>query len=121
MADTTEHDIVVESDAIRAVFTTRGAVLKSWRLKRYQDQTGQPLDLVPQVLPPGTARPFTLSPRRIFIKPRPSHALASAESTAIARLNATGEVPAPSDVSETLEAGARVPKLSLQVPGLLVL
>jgi len=61
VADTTERDIVVESDAVRAVFTTHGAVLKSWRLKKYQDPTGQPLDLVPQSLPPGTARPFTLS------------------------------------------------------------
>nr|MBA2514644.1 membrane protein insertase YidC [Solirubrobacterales bacterium] len=60
VADTTERDVVVESDAVRAVFTTRGAVLKSWRLKKYQDLNGKPLDLVPQSLPPGNARPFTL-------------------------------------------------------------
>ena len=30
------------------MFTTRGGALKSWRLKKYQDAAGQPLELVPQ-------------------------------------------------------------------------
>lgn len=59
LAGATEQDIVVEGDAIRAVFSTRGAVLKSWRLKHYADTNGQPLDLVPQSAP-GAVRPFTL-------------------------------------------------------------
>ena len=54
------RDVVVENADVRAVFTTRGAVLKSWRLKKYHDTAGQPLELVPQHVPPGTARPFTL-------------------------------------------------------------
>ena len=33
------------SDVI-AVFTNRGARLKSWRLKHYHDQQGEPLELV---------------------------------------------------------------------------
>ena len=37
VADTAEREIVVENDSVRAVFTTRGGVLKSWRLKKYQD------------------------------------------------------------------------------------
>jgi YidC/Oxa1 family membrane protein insertase len=58
--DASERDIVVEGDAVRAVFTTRGGVLKSWRLKHYADGEGNPLELVPAQAPPGSARPFTL-------------------------------------------------------------
>ncbi len=61
VADSAEREIVVEGDAIRAVFSSRGAVLQSWRLKKYRDGAGQPLDLVPQTLPAGTTRPFSLS------------------------------------------------------------
>jgi YidC/Oxa1 family membrane protein insertase len=59
VAGSTEQDVVVETQAVRAVFSNRGAVLKSWRLKHYGDAAGQPLDLVPQNVPSG-ARPFTL-------------------------------------------------------------
>jgi YidC/Oxa1 family membrane protein insertase len=54
-----EQEIVVESDAVSAVFTTHGAVLKSWRLKKYYDRSGAPLELVPQVVP-DAPKPFTL-------------------------------------------------------------
>ena len=37
VADMDEREIVVEIDSVRAVFTTRGGALKSWRLKKYQD------------------------------------------------------------------------------------
>ena len=63
MSDTTERDIVVENDAVRAVFTNRGAVLKSWVLKRYRDHSGAPLDLVPQAVR-GGPRPVHASGRR---------------------------------------------------------
>jgi YidC/Oxa1 family membrane protein insertase len=55
------RDIVVENAAVRAVFTTKGGALKSWRLKRYHNESGQPLELVPEHVPPGTVRPFTLA------------------------------------------------------------
>jgi YidC/Oxa1 family membrane protein insertase len=54
-----EQDIVLDSPAVHAVFSNRGAVLKSWRLKNYRDSSGQPLDLVPPAIA-GAARPFTL-------------------------------------------------------------
>ena len=38
------RDVTVEASDVRAIFTTRGGVLKSWRLKRYQDAAGQPLE-----------------------------------------------------------------------------
>ena len=59
VGDREERDIVVENDAVRAVFTNRGAVLKSWTLKRYKDGKGASLDLVPQIVR-GGPRPFTL-------------------------------------------------------------
>jgi YidC/Oxa1 family membrane protein insertase len=61
VADTEERDVTFENDSVRAVFTTRGGALKSWRLKKYQDSERQPLDLVSSAVPPGTLRPLTLT------------------------------------------------------------
>ena len=61
VADTAERDITLENQSVRAVFTTRGGALKSWRLKKYQGAEREPLELVPHTVPPGTPRPFTLS------------------------------------------------------------
>ena len=61
VADKDEREIVVENDSVRAVFTTRGGALKSWRLKKYQDAAKAPLEIVPQDTPAGLPRPFTLS------------------------------------------------------------
>jgi hypothetical protein len=36
----------VDTGAVAAVFTTRGGVLKSWRLKRYTLEDGKAVDLV---------------------------------------------------------------------------
>ena len=60
-ADVNARDIVVENAAIRAVFTTRGAALKSWRLKKYRDAGGEPLELVATHAPPATPLPLTLT------------------------------------------------------------
>jgi YidC/Oxa1 family membrane protein insertase len=61
VADEAERDIVVENAFVRGVFSSRGAELKSWRLKRYFDDEGQPLELVPMNAPEGALRPFALS------------------------------------------------------------
>lgn len=61
IADAAARDIVVETDTVRAVFTTEGAALKSWRLKKYFDARGEALELVPAALPANYPRPFTLS------------------------------------------------------------
>ena len=60
VADTEARDVTVETDTVRAVFNTRGAVLTSWKLKAYNGGDGQPLDLVPSALPASDARPFTI-------------------------------------------------------------
>ena len=60
LGDTAEREIRVETQDVVAVFTNRGARLKSWRLKKYFDQQKQPQELIEQQL--GThPLPFTLS------------------------------------------------------------
>jgi YidC/Oxa1 family membrane protein insertase len=61
VGDVAARDIVVETDAVRAVFTTEGAALKSWRLKRYFDSRGEPLELIPEGLPENHPRAFTMA------------------------------------------------------------
>jgi YidC/Oxa1 family membrane protein insertase len=58
VADAAERDIVVDTGLVRAVFSNRGAVIKSWQLTGYFDQQGRNIDLIPDGLP--NARPFTL-------------------------------------------------------------
>lgn len=54
------RDIVVDTDSIRAVFSTQGAVLKHWHLKKHLDAYGKPLDLIPVQVPDSIAKPFSL-------------------------------------------------------------
>jgi YidC/Oxa1 family membrane protein insertase len=58
--DSEERDIVVDSPHVRAIFTNRGAELKSWQLKRYFDDREQPIDLFPAGIPATEPRPFSL-------------------------------------------------------------
>ena len=59
VAASAEQDVTVENAFVKAVFNTRGGVLKSWRLKNYRDGEGAPLELIPQNVP-NPARPFTV-------------------------------------------------------------
>jgi len=58
--DTIARDIVVETDAVTATFSTQGAVLKSYRLHKYHDLKGEPLELIPTDLV-GVDKPFTIA------------------------------------------------------------
>jgi YidC/Oxa1 family membrane protein insertase len=60
VTDPEERDIVVETRTVTAVFTNRGARLKSWKLKSYLDLSKKPQELVATDLPPYRARPFEL-------------------------------------------------------------
>jgi YidC/Oxa1 family membrane protein insertase len=46
VAAESEREVVIDSDTYRVTFSNRGAVVKSWVLKEYQDTKGQPLELV---------------------------------------------------------------------------
>ena len=54
------RDIVVESEYIRAVFSTRGATLVSWQIKGHVDDSGGPVELVPPEVSPDQTWPFSL-------------------------------------------------------------
>ncbi len=43
---TSESETVVENDLYRITFTNRGAQVKSWILKKFNDDNGKPLDMV---------------------------------------------------------------------------
>ena len=55
-----ERDIRVETRDVVAVFTNRGARLKSWRLKHFLDQKREPLELVADELADRQPLPFSL-------------------------------------------------------------
>ena len=58
VADTAERDVRVETRDVIAVFTNKGARLKSWRLKHYLDQQRQPQELIEHL--PSQPLPFTM-------------------------------------------------------------
>ena len=60
VAANAEREIVVETSTVRAVFTNRGARLKSWRLKKYLDLQKRPQELVPMEMSEDSTRPFEL-------------------------------------------------------------
>lgn len=59
------QEIIVENDLYRIVFSTQGAVVKSWVLKEYKDSQEEslrgPLDVVNAAAREGTGYPFSLS------------------------------------------------------------
>jgi len=59
VSERAERDVRVETQDVIAVFTNRGARLKSWRLKSYLDTKGQPQDLIEHAIG-GQPLPFTL-------------------------------------------------------------
>ena len=55
------REIEVDNADVHAVFTTRGAVLKSWKLKKYRDSSNQPLEMIAGHAPADSLLPFTLA------------------------------------------------------------
>jgi len=44
--ETREQQIVIETSLFKAVWSNKGGVLKSWRLKEHFDEEGKPLELI---------------------------------------------------------------------------
>jgi YidC/Oxa1 family membrane protein insertase len=61
VADIKARIVTVETEDVRAEFSTQGAVLTRWQLKKYRDDNGGPVDLIPQVPVTTTPRAFGLS------------------------------------------------------------
>ena len=83
VADTEERDIAFENGSVRAVFSTRGGVLKSWRLKKYQNAAKEPLELVPHDAPAGLPKPFTLAVKDAGVSKTLAQALYRPSATAV--------------------------------------
>jgi YidC/Oxa1 family membrane protein insertase len=55
-----EREIVVDTSTVQVVLTNRGGRVLRWRLKAFQDQAGNLVDLVPTDVPADQPRPFSL-------------------------------------------------------------
>ena len=83
VSEASERDVRVETNEVIAVFTNRGARLKSWRLKKYKDAKGEPQELIESGLSvpgPGGALeqqplPFTLKATDAAVTTRLNDAL----------------------------------------------
>ena len=60
VSGSTDRDVRVETMDVIAVFTNRGGRLKSWRLKHYENQQKEPLELVATDLAGSYPLPFSL-------------------------------------------------------------
>src|SRR5262245_37691855 len=61
VGDAEERDVRVETPNVVAIFTNRGARLKSWRLTNYKDQQNQPVELVSHDFGDAQPLPFSMS------------------------------------------------------------
>jgi YidC/Oxa1 family membrane protein insertase len=93
VADRAERDVRVETRDVVAVFTNRGARLKSWRLKRYLDQQRQPQEIVENQLN-GQPLPFSLRTENDALTATVNDAL----YTVAGAPEAPGEVTSPVDL-----------------------
>lgn len=57
---TTEEIVTFETSDVHVVLSNRGAVVRSWVLKRFKDAAGKPLELVNQAGSKDTGYPFSL-------------------------------------------------------------
>ena len=55
-----EEQFTVDTSVYRVVFTNRGAVVKSWVLKKYKDSDGKPLELVNTAQAAKVPAPFSI-------------------------------------------------------------
>lgn len=55
-----EAETVIENDLYRITFTNRGGQVKSWILKHYKDDKGQPLELINPFAAPKVGYPLSL-------------------------------------------------------------
>jgi YidC/Oxa1 family membrane protein insertase len=93
VGETSERDIRVETPEVVAVFTNRGARLKSWRLKKFKDDKGEPLEIVAGDLQSGQPLPFTLATEDPALTKTLNEALYSATGTGSGPLDASGTPP----------------------------
>lgn len=94
LGDTTERDVRIETADVIAVFTNRGARLKSWRLKRYLDLSHAPVELVVTDLDSSQPLPFAMRVEDEAL----TRTLNSALYTVSGRPEGSGPITAPTNV-----------------------
>jgi YidC/Oxa1 family membrane protein insertase len=75
VTESVERDVPFENDLVSAVFSNRGAVLKSWKLKQFRDPSNQLHDLIPARIPADLPRPFSLRLQNQAVSDRLNSAL----------------------------------------------
>jgi len=110
----TESETVVENGLYRITFTNRGAQVKHWVLKKFQDDLGQPLDLVNSAASPKYGFPVSLWTYDPALRDKLNSALfvpseirpADGMSEEIAKVTVTSNKVEP--VGQTLQAPATI-------------
>jgi YidC/Oxa1 family membrane protein insertase len=98
-----EQDTIVENDLYKITFTNRGAQVKSWILKKYNDDSGKPQELVHAKAAPQFGLPLSLWTYDENLRKQLNDALYIA--------SATGETKAPADLTfDYADAGTVVRK-----------
>jgi len=70
-----EETTIVDTDVFRVVFSNKGAVARSWVLKRYKDHEGKPLELVNEKSLAKVPAPFSLAFKSTAPSNDPNNAL----------------------------------------------
>jgi YidC/Oxa1 family membrane protein insertase len=86
-----ESETVIENGLYRIVFTNKGAQVKSWIIKKQQDENGHPLDLINARAAPLYGYPLSLYTYDVALRDKLNSALYVP--------SATGSLPAPASVS----------------------
>jgi YidC/Oxa1 family membrane protein insertase len=102
VAATGEQTTTVENENYRIVFTNRGAQVKSWVLKRYEDDNGKPLDLVNPETAAKFGYPLSLYSYDAGLRQR--------MATALYVPSTTGELTAPGELTFDYAGGGLVVK-----------
>ncbi|MCC6362569.1 MAG: membrane protein insertase YidC [Bryobacterales bacterium] len=74
-AERQDDAIVLETDLYRVQFSNRGAVVRSWVLKKYRDNAGKPVELVNPVGGTQLGFPFSVQLKGAQVSPGPDSVL----------------------------------------------
>jgi YidC/Oxa1 family membrane protein insertase len=93
------QEIVVEGDLYRVTLSTEGALVKSWVLKKYKDEKGEPLDVVNQAACDQLGYPASLSLADLALSGKLNGALYVARSGESASDQVRGTLRAPVELT----------------------
>ncbi len=102
VAAAAEQTTTVENENYRIVFSNRGAQVKHWVLKRYEDDNGKPLDLVNQAAAEKFGYPLSLYSYDAGLRQR--------LATALYVPSSTGNLAAPGELTFDYASGGLVVK-----------